>query len=395
MGRSKMKIACIFEGDAQSGGGFQTQISTLLLLKKKHEIVVFVFTQENIETIKKYGIQVVLVRNNYFDKALRYLFRIYTFFPIFRKLKIKTIFETILGHHKVDIVYFLSPSFLALDLVEHNYILTVWDLCHRDHPEFPEVNYSREFEKREFFYNQATKKAIAVLVDSETSKNNIINRYCLDPKRVFDVSFIPSVNIISEIECDIKSKYNIEYNYIYYPAQFWAHKNHVYIIDALKKLKDEGLILSAIFSGSDKGNLNYVLEYAKKKEVESQIKYIGFAPNNEIFHLYKQSLALVMPTYFGPTNIPPLEAFSIGTPVIYSDLEGLRDQVGEVALLCDLDNVNSLSNHLSQLMNDPELRNKLTEKGYVRLKELNEKSVVSVLDQIFKDYSIKLNTWKS
>ena len=30
-----------------------------------------------------------------------------------------------------------------------------------------------------------------------------------------------------------------------------------------------------------------------------------------------------MPT-FGPTNIPPLEAFELGTPVLYPDLKGLR-----------------------------------------------------------------------
>ena len=52
--------------------------------------------------------------------------------------------------------------------------------------------------------------------------------------------------------------------------------------------------------------------------------------------LYKESIALVMPSYFGPTNIPPLEAFNLGVPVLYSDLPGLKDQVGDAALLLDL-----------------------------------------------------------
>jgi glycosyltransferase involved in cell wall biosynthesis len=47
--------------------------------------------------------------------------------------------------------------------------------------------------------------------------------------------------------------------------------------------------------------------------------------------LYRQALALVMPTYFGPTNLPPLEALRLGTPVVYpSDLaaaSGLSDVV--------------------------------------------------------------------
>ena len=49
--------------------------------------------------------------------------------------------------------------------------------------------------------------------------------------------------------------------------------------------------------------------------------------------LYTEALALVMPTYFGPTNLPPLEAFQTGTPVLYSDLPGMREQVGDAAIM--------------------------------------------------------------
>ena len=54
---------------------------------------------------------------------------------------------------------------------------------------------------------------------------------------------------------DVKAKYQIVDEYIYYPAQFWSHKNHVYIIDAIAILKQQGINLIAIFSGSNKGNL--------------------------------------------------------------------------------------------------------------------------------------------
>ena len=44
---------------------------------------------------------------------------------------------------------------------------------------------------------------------------------------------------------------------------------------------------------------------------------MNFLPDEEISYLYKNCLAVVMPTYFGPTNIPPLEAFKLGIPTIY------------------------------------------------------------------------------
>ena len=71
-------------------------------------------------------------------------------------------------------------------------------------------------------------------------------------------------------------------------------------------------------------------------ELEIELLFTGFISNIELISIYKMSLALVMPTFYGPTNIPPFEAFKLGTPVIYPDLDGLRDQVEDAGLLVDL-----------------------------------------------------------
>ena len=124
------------------------------------------------------------------------------------------------------------------------------------------------------------------------------------------------------------------------------------------------------------------------------VKYIGFAPNEEIYSLYKSALAMVMPTYFGPTNIPPLEAFAVGTPVIYSDLDGLREQVGNGALLCNLSNPESLSQHLVTLLESEHIRLNIIKRGSSRLRELQETNIVSILNKILDDFSVKLKCWK-
>ncbi|MCB9096160.1 MAG: glycosyltransferase family 4 protein [Arcobacter sp.] len=396
MGFEKMKIAVVFEGTLENGGGYQQQLSTLIELNKikKYEIFVIV---ENIETKKVldfYGIKSALYKNDVYSKIERKILSSWFTYRFLNKNMQLTRFERLLEKNSVDLVYFLSPSILALELKKHNYIITVWDLCHRDFMEFPEVNFFNEFENRENFYNRALKKAVAILSDSELGKKNIVKRYNIDVNRIFSINFSSSESSKNVKEVDIKLKYEIVGNYVYYPAQFWSHKNHIYIIDAIKNLSQKGINLTAIFSGSDKGNLEYVLNYAKDSGVGNFIKYIGFAPNEEIYSLYKNSLALVMPTYFGPTNIPPLEAFEIGTPVIYSDLEGLKEQVGEAALLCDLKDPNSLAEQLTKILNNNEIREDLIEKGKKRLKELNENNLISILEEIFDNYSLKLKCWR-
>ena len=393
----KLHIALILSGDEEIGGGFQQQLTTILELKQlnNYKFTVFVFSKQNVSKLQAHNIEPIFIKKWFYEKGLMYLLRQNWAFYFVGKYKIMPPFEKILVKYDIDLVYFLSPNKLAIDLVKINYITTVWDLAHRDEPEFPEVRTFRKFEGREILYTQSLKKSIGIITDSKRGKVNIIRRYGVDKNRIYPVSFLPSEDTNNTNSTDVKTKYGIEENYIYYPAQFWSHKNHIYILDALKILLKDNINLKAVFSGSNQGNLNYVLEYAKNIGVRNHIKYLGYVPGEDIYSLYKQALALVMPTYFGPTNIPPLEAFAIGVPVIYSNLPDLREQVGDAALLCDLNNPESLANHIKSLLKSDTLRSSLIEKGQQRLDELQKINITIVVEKILDEYTHKMKTWKS
>jgi glycosyltransferase involved in cell wall biosynthesis len=392
-----MKIAVVFEGDLQIGGGFQQQLSTMISLGKsgKFCVIAIVGSSSNKVLFESQNIKTIVYRPSIFDRVRRAIFRFDFMFPIVAKWRLHCQLEKSLIDEGVDIVYFLSPSKMALDFVTLNYIVTVWDLCHRDTPEFPEVRDYREFEMRDNYYFKVLPKALAVIVDSDLVKKNLVRRYSVDEDRVFPVSFAPSENVTVNSVIDIRMKYGVQGPYIYYPAQLWAHKNHAYILDALAELKKRNQIIHAIFSGSNKGNLDYILKLAITLGVRDQISYIGFAPNEDIQPLYLNALALVMPSYFGPTNIPPLEAFLIGVPVICSDLIGAREQLLDAALYCNLDKPTSLAEHLENLLLNPDRREQFVEKGRMRLKDLQSQSVTVVLEHILNDFKVKLRTWKS
>jgi glycosyltransferase involved in cell wall biosynthesis len=189
-------------------------------------------------------------------------------------------------------------------------------------------------------------------------------------------------------------KYNLDMPYVFYPAQFWAHKNHVYLLEGLRILEElYGICIGAIFSGGDQGNLAYVHSYARRLNLEDRVRFIGFVDNEEIPELYRQSVALVMPSYFGPTNLPPLEAFELGVPVLYSDKVGLRDQVGDAALLMDLKDPASLANHLKNLIDDPQLRMRLIVAGNERLKFFDSMDRIGVLTRVLEDFRWRRLTW--
>ena len=74
-----------------------------------------------------------------------------------------------------------------------------------------------------------------------------------------------------------------------------------------------------------------------------------------------------MPTFFGPTNIPLLEAWALGCPVLTSDIPGVREQMGDAALLVDPRRVDQLAAGIRNLWTDESLRASLARRGARRL----------------------------
>jgi glycosyltransferase involved in cell wall biosynthesis len=74
-----------------------------------------------------------------------------------------------------------------------------------------------------------------------------------------------------------------------------------------------------------------------------------------------------MPTFFGPTAIPPVEAWSLGCPVITSDIRGIREQMGDAALLVDPRSVESIAAGIVRVWKEQALRKELVARGRERL----------------------------
>lgn len=402
-----MNIAVIIDDNILEGGGFQYSLSQALLLEKNkggdYNFIYITTKKQNIKILSKYGIKAFYLSWSNVDEFFSHIQRNELVSGVIRKsrLNITNKFDRILKKLSVDLVYFTSPSTLSLVTEKFNYIFTVWDLNFLDSMEFPEVYAKREFERRDRLYQTAVRKAVRVVTDSTVTKKRIMEIYNIDEKRIILSAFLPSNSVyITEKEylnnyIDIKKKYNINEEYIYYPAQFWPHKNHIYILEGLKILKENhGVKINVVFSGSDKGNLKFVLNTANELGLMDQVFYLGFVEEKEIPYLYKQSLALVMPTYMGPANIPPLEAFKLGCPVLYSDLPNLRDQVKDAAIFMDLRSPESLCKELLRIIKHPIELNALIDERKRKIEELERDTCWSALKYAFDDYSQKMKCWK-
>jgi glycosyltransferase involved in cell wall biosynthesis len=401
---NKLNIAVFVKSSIQSGGGYQYEYMVLNLLKKygldDFNIKFYTLNKDVLEDYKELNIDIEYISENIIQKFIRlnssniFSYRILKIF-LYKFSKI----EKILMKNKTQLVYFLSPDMLSQGILNIPYIFTLWDLEHLQNMIFPEVSSNRIFETREYLYQNSLKKSYKTIVDSKYGKDYAIKKYNLDDNKVEILKYLPNIRInknsSSSSAIDIKTKYDIKGDYIYYPALLIAHKNHIYILKAIKILKEKyNIEIYVIFSGANRGNLDYILKKIKEFNIDNLVKYIGFTPNEEIEFLYKQSLAMVMPTYLGPTNIPPLEAFAYEVPVCYSDLPSFRDQVGDAAFLMDLNNPNTLVSHLQTILKDKKLVSTKIELGKQILNSWDKKDFYNKLKMIFDDYMKIRDSWE-
>ena len=188
---------------------------------------------------------------------------------------------------------------------------------------------------------------------------------------------------------------NLPKNYIFYPANFLPHKNHKYIIDTIniltKKYKRD---IKAVFCGADKGYLKKTEDYVSRLNLDNQVIFLNFVDYSDLPFLYKNSIALTMPTLSGPTNIPPWEAFKLNVPVIYSDIFGIKSIYRDAVLYIDPYKVSTMVNAIINLQDNPSIKNKLIDEGKKLIKENNFDNDVKQLLSIFERNKYIKNIWK-
>lgn len=359
--------------DAGGAAVFQNEvIEELIRQNKSHELYIYYFgkTKPKLNSSKVTFIQIPSkslkrfikrILNSFLDKKSLYFYGIKESYSFLNDFFIRD---------KIQFAYFPTPSYF--EETEIPFAFTMWDLGDKVHPCFPETSMkNREFERRNFKYSKILPKASFIFIGNDIGKNQLTKYYNINENRII-INPMLTPTYIKKIDSDdsILSKFNLEKNkYLFYPAQFWPHKNHIRLVYAMKELSKEGYKL--VFTGSDKGNTNFIKSKVKEYNLENSIIFTGFLSQEELVALYKNAFAMTYASIMGPDNIPPLEAMELDCPVICAKYDGAEEQLHDAALFFDPYNENEVVDAVKRL-SDNTLRNQLIHRG----EELAEKYCV-------------------
>ncbi len=394
---ARIKIGLLLDAAPRDGGTFQYSISMLKAFEhlslKGFEIVVLSTNSEWIELISNTNLESVYVKKNIFFRLFLKLIDKLNFSLEFEKKILLLINPLARKVKKLKCNLWVFP---AADVWSYKLnvksLVTIYDLMHRYEKRFPEVFDNGIYEWREKHYKLIAKNSLAILVDSDVGKQHVVDSYKIDNNKIYTLPYVAPIHILQNLNLEnFEKKYPNLNNFIFYPAQYWLHKNHTNLLYAISKLKNKYQDLVVVFVGSTFYNgFKNVEKLIIKLNLRDNVILLDYVPQSEIPIFYKKARCLIMPTYFGPTNIPPLEANALGCPVGISDIYGMREQLGESALYFNPNSIDEIANTIEKLWTDEELCRNLSNLGKNRSKLNNQANFNNTINNIINSLITKL-----
>nr|WP_249805076.1 glycosyltransferase family 1 protein [Bradyrhizobium sp. CW4] len=227
------------------------------------------------------------------------------------------------------------------------------DLQHRSLPQlFPTTARWR----REIGFRVQIASGRTIMLSSESALRDFRACYPRARNRVSVVRFAtqPPEAFLNTDPSEVIATYNLPANYFYLPNQFYRHKNHQIVVDALTILKRRRMDVVVCASGStedrrEPGYYNLVNSEIKKRDLEANFRHLGVIPLPHVYALLRASIALLNPSRFEGWSTTVEEAKSFGVPMILSSIDVHREQTSGTARYFSVDDPVGLADHLAQL----------------------------------------------
>ncbi len=206
----------------------------------------------------------------------------------------------------------------------------IFDMQHRM---MPEMFSDEDRERREKNFQRLAAEAATIVFSSETARAQFGGFY---PDCVAETSVLPFRVVIPDAwkesnPRETAARYHLPENYYLVCNQFWKHKNHRAVIDAVAERAAAGEDCHFVFTGRiidrrDASFTDEILSRVHQAGVHERIRILGLVPKADQIQLVRGAKAVVQPSFFEGWNTLVEEAHALGVPILLSDLPVHREQ---------------------------------------------------------------------
>lgn len=223
------------------------------------------------------------------------------------------------------------------------------------HCRLPEMFPEEERKERDRRYERIARNATRVIVSSKDALNDFaqIAPHSVSKARVLSfVSQVPA-GIYDSDPAWVCERYNLPQRFFFLPNQFWKHKNHLIVLQALELLHARRLEITVVCTGDtrDYRHGQYfadLLNRIPKMGLKDNFTILGKVPHEDVLQLMRQSVAVLQPSLFEGWSTLVEEVKSIGKRIIVSDIPVHREQNPPAAVFFDPKNPEMLASCLEE-----------------------------------------------
>lgn len=230
-------------------------------------------------------------------------------------------------------------------------VVTIHDLIFKIHPEYynpiDRAIYDRKFKS-------ACERADKIVAISEHTKRSIVDFYKVPVEKI-EVIYLDSSEQFykpadAEKIAEVKQKYGLANPFFLNVGAIGGRKNQLRLVEAFIEIagKVEHELLLVGKSGKDCEAIQALLT---KYSLKNRVKHLEFVNDQDLFHLYHASYAMVYPSLYEGFGIPIIESYRSGKPVLTSKGSSLEEILGSGGLLCDPKSVTDMASKLLELTN--------------------------------------------
>jgi glycosyltransferase involved in cell wall biosynthesis len=190
--------------------------------------------------------------------------------------------------------------------------------------------------KRDFGFRRQTSGRRQIMLSSEDGRRDCETFYPRSVGRTHVVRFSIDLDprAVHGRAGGMRAAYDLPERFFYLPNQFWSHKNHATVVEALGLLAQAGrldglppvVMTGRTEDARDPGLFGMVMARAKALGVQDHFRHLGLIPYADVFALNAAAHRLINPSLFEGWSTTVEEAKALGTPMILSDISLHREQ---------------------------------------------------------------------
>jgi len=139
-----------------------------------------------------------------------------------------------------------------------------------------------------------------------------------------------------------------------------------------------------VLAGSPGEGFEKLVEKVHALGLDESVKFPGFVSEKAASTLFHTATAFVFPSLEEGFGLPLLQAFSVGCPVLCSDIPAHREVAGDAALYAEATDVQAFAAGMLKLAGDASVGAELARKGKERVKRYSWKAAARVLASVFR-----------